>query len=423
MSTRAPAPAPEGPLRGIAVGVKDIIDTADMPTEMGSPIYAGWRPKADAPIVTALARAGATPIGKTATTPFAHLDPTPTRNPRNPGHTPGGSSSGSAAAVGAGMVPLALGTQTGGSIIRPASFCGCAAIKPSYRLIPTVGVKCFSWALDTVGMFAATVPDVAYALAAVTGRAEFRIDGDTPPAPRIGVVTQDFAGPPEPDSAAALEAAAKAAETAGASVREIALPAVLGEAWTIHPTLQDYEARQALAWEYATHRDLVAPQLRKLLDEAQAIEPRRYDEARRTARRARGALGEIFGRGRRAPDLLGAGAGAGDAEGDRQRPLQPPLDADGRALRQRPGLRDRRRAAGRRPGHRPLRARRAGARGGAFRRARARRQGLAGAAYPQAGRGVFPVGRRRLAGTAPRPSEAARAAHNGSPLPGICRLC
>ena len=101
-----------------------------MPTEMGSPIYAGWRPKADAPIVTALARAGATPIGKTATTPFAHLDPTPTRNPRNPGHTPGGSSSGSAAAVGARMVPLALGTQTGGSIIRPASFCGCAAISP-----------------------------------------------------------------------------------------------------------------------------------------------------------------------------------------------------------------------------------------------------------------------------------------------------
>ena len=138
------------------------------------------------------------------------------------------------------------------------------------------------------------MPDVAYALAAVTGRADFRIDGDTPPAPRIGVATQDFAGPPEPDSAAALEAAVKAAETAARACAR-SLPAVLGEAWTIHPTLQDYEARQALAWEYATHRDLVAPQLRKLLDEAQAIEPRRYDEARRTARRARGALGEIFG--------------------------------------------------------------------------------------------------------------------------------
>jgi Asp-tRNA(Asn)/Glu-tRNA(Gln) amidotransferase A subunit family amidase len=108
-------------------------------------------------------------------------------------------------------------------------------------------------------------------------------------------VTQDFAGPPEPDSAAALEAAAKAAETAGASVRRLDLPAVLGEAWTIHPPLQDYEAKQALAWEYAAHRDLVAPQLRKLLDEAQALEPARYDEARRTARRARRALAEIFG--------------------------------------------------------------------------------------------------------------------------------
>src|SRR3954464_14991191 len=208
----------EGPLRGIAVGVKDIIDTADMPTEMGSPIYAGWRPKADAPIVTALARAGATPIGKTATTPFAHLDPTPTRNPRNPGHTPGGSSSGSAAAVGAGMIPLALGTQTGGSVIRPASYCGCAAIKPSYRLLPTVGVKCYSWTLDTVGLFAAGVRDLAHGLAAMTGRDEF-LPQALVATPRIGVVTQDFAGAPEAEGAEALQVAAKAAERAGATVR------------------------------------------------------------------------------------------------------------------------------------------------------------------------------------------------------------
>src|SRR5215207_1376682 len=138
----------EGPLCGIAVGVKDIIDTADMPTEMGSPIYAGWRPKADAPVVAALKRASATVVGKTATTAFAFLDPAATRNPRNLDHTPGGSSSGSAAAVAAGMVPLAIGTQTGGSVIRPASFCGVAAIKPSFRLIPTVGVKTFSLTLD-----------------------------------------------------------------------------------------------------------------------------------------------------------------------------------------------------------------------------------------------------------------------------------
>ena len=132
----------EGALRGIATGVKDIIDTADLPTEMGSPIYAGWRPKADAPIVSAPKRAGATVIGKTATTPFAYLDPTVTRNPANHEHTPGGSSSGSAA-VAAGLVPLALGTQTGGSVIRPAAFCGVAGVKPSYRVLPNVGMKTF----------------------------------------------------------------------------------------------------------------------------------------------------------------------------------------------------------------------------------------------------------------------------------------
>jgi Asp-tRNA(Asn)/Glu-tRNA(Gln) amidotransferase A subunit family amidase len=146
-----------GPLRGIAVGIKDIIDTADFPTEMGAQIYRGHRPRGDAPVVMALKRAGATIIGKTTTTAFAANDPTVTVNPHNHGHTPGGSSSGSAAAVAAGMVPLALGTQTGGSVIRPASFCGVAAIKPSYRLLPTVGVKCFSWTLDTVGLFAAGV--------------------------------------------------------------------------------------------------------------------------------------------------------------------------------------------------------------------------------------------------------------------------
>ena len=203
-----------GPLRGIAVGIKDIIDTADLPTEMGSPIYRGFRPRADAPVVMALKQAGATIIGKTTTTAFAANDPTPTVNPHNSGHTPGGSSSGSAAAVGAGMIPLALGTQTGGSVIRPASYCGVAAIKPSFRLLPTVGVKCFSWTLDTVGLFAAGVEDLAQGLAAMTNRPEL-LPGAAAKAPRIGIVTQEFAGAPEPASAEALQFAAKAAERAG----------------------------------------------------------------------------------------------------------------------------------------------------------------------------------------------------------------
>src|SRR6202051_2690373 len=130
--TENPRAQNAGPLRGIAVGIKDIIDTADLPTEMGSKIYRGWRPRADAPVVMMLKQAGASNVGKTTATAFASRDPTATRNPRNPDHTPGGSSSGSAAAVAAGMIPLALGTQTGGSAIRPASFCGVGALKPPF---------------------------------------------------------------------------------------------------------------------------------------------------------------------------------------------------------------------------------------------------------------------------------------------------
>src|SRR6059058_5888463 len=182
-----------GPLRGIAVGIKDIMDTKDFPTEMGSPIYRGHRSRGDAAVVMLLKQAGATIAGKTTTTAFASSDPTPTLNPHNHAHTPGGSSSGSAAAVGAGMIPLALGTQTGGSVIRPASFCGVAAIKPSYRLLPTVGVKCYSWSLDTVGLFAAGVEDLAIGLSAMTGRSELLLPTAIA-APRVGVVTQDFAG-------------------------------------------------------------------------------------------------------------------------------------------------------------------------------------------------------------------------------------
>src|ERR1700727_1551002 len=204
--TENPRAAGAGPLRGIAVGIKDIIDTSDLPTEMGSQIYKGWRPRADASVVMMLKQAGATIIGKTTTTAFAANDPTATPNPHNSGHTPGGSSSGSAAAVGAGMIPLAVGTQTGGSVVPPAPFCGAAAIKPSYRLLPTVGVKCFSWSLDTVGLFAAGVEDLARGLSAMTARPGL-LPRAALQAPRIGIVTQDFAGAPEAAGGEALRIA------------------------------------------------------------------------------------------------------------------------------------------------------------------------------------------------------------------------
>jgi Asp-tRNA(Asn)/Glu-tRNA(Gln) amidotransferase A subunit family amidase len=283
----------KGPLRGIAVGIKDIIDTSELPTEMGAKIYRGWQPRADAPVVMALKKAGATIIGKTTTTAFAANDPTATLNPRNHAHTPGGSSSGSAAAVAAGMIPLALGTQTGGSVIRPASFCGVAAIKPSYRLLPTIGVKCFSWTLDTVGLFAAGVEDLARGLAAMTERPELAADA-MPVALRIGIVTQDFAGTPEKESAEALRIAADAAARAGAELRELALPDIVAQAWRIHPTVQFFEAHQALAWEYRANRDAIPPMLRARLDESAGITPAAYDEASAITVAARAALAETF---------------------------------------------------------------------------------------------------------------------------------
>ena len=283
----------KGPLRGIAVGIKDIIDTCDLPTEMGSQIYRGWRPRADAPVVMMLKQAGASIVGKTTTTAFASVDPTATLNPRNPDHTPGGSSSGSAAAVAAGMIPLALGTQTGGSVIRPASFCGVAAIKPSFRLLPTVGVKCYSWTLDTVGLFAAGVQDLARGLSALTNRSEL-LPAAAIETPRIGVVTQDFAGAPEGTGGEALRVATVAAERAGASVRMLSLPEIVAEAWRIHPTVQEFEAHQALAWEYRTHYDAMPPLLRARLDESAGTTPAAYDEARGIANRARRSLMKVF---------------------------------------------------------------------------------------------------------------------------------
>ncbi|AWB21731.1 amidase [Methylobacterium currus] len=292
----APVVPGKGPLAGIAVGIKDIIDTADLPTRMGSAIYDGWRPRADAPAVARLKTLGAVPLAKTTTTPFAFLDPTATRNPNHPGHTPGGSSAGSAAAVAAGMLPLALGTQTGGSIIRPAAFCGVVGVKPSFRLLPTVGVKCYSWALDTLGLFAAGVADAAHALALLADRpAIARVEEAG--APRIGILRQDFCAAPEPEAEAALARAAQAAERAGAAIRDLTLPAPFGEAFAVHGTIQDYEARQALAWEYATHRDALPPRLRAALDAAQGIETASYDAARRTAHHARRGLKDVFSEG------------------------------------------------------------------------------------------------------------------------------
>jgi len=281
------------PLRGLPVGVKDIFDTVDFPTEYGSPIYAGYRPKADAAMVALIRRAGGIVLGKTVTTEFASLEPAGTRNPRNLEHTPGGSSSGSAAAVAAGMLPIAIGSQTGGSVIRPAAYCGVAGYKPSFRMLPTVGMKCFAWSLDTVGLFAASVVDVAFAAAAISGR-DLRIDGSCPAAPRIALVRTSLWPEASADMQAAVERAARAAEAAGARVREMVLPPAIEEAACVHRTVQDHEAYRALADEFDRHRGRLGPVLREQLGKAAAITFDVYDEARRLTRRARQMFAETM---------------------------------------------------------------------------------------------------------------------------------
>ncbi len=212
---------PRGPLHGVPIAVKDLIDTSDMPTTYGSPIYRAHRPAADASCV-ALARAsGAVVLGKTVTTEFAAFAPGKTANPRNLAHTPGGSSSGSAAAVADGMAPLAFGTQTAGSVIRPASFCGCVGYKPSFGLINRAGVKPLADSLDTVGVFARTVDDAAFFAGVLAERPALRHLVLPARAPHFGFYRTPMWPEAEPATATALDLARTALEHSGAQVRRI----------------------------------------------------------------------------------------------------------------------------------------------------------------------------------------------------------
>jgi Asp-tRNA(Asn)/Glu-tRNA(Gln) amidotransferase A subunit family amidase len=185
-----------------------------------------------------------------------------------------------------------MGSQTGGSVIRPASFCGVAGFKPSYRLLPVVGMKCFSWSLDTAGIFAAGVADAAFAAAAISGR-DLNISG-VPARPRIGLVRTHIWSQASPEMQDALERAAREAARTGATVRDLALPQLLEDAFRIHATIQNYEASRALAFEYDRHRKRLPAKLRALLEEAAIITPEDYDEARRVAKRARQAFADMM---------------------------------------------------------------------------------------------------------------------------------
>ena len=281
------------PLRGLPVAFKDIFDTADLPTQYGSPIYTSHRPRADASAVAMTRSSGGIVIGKTVTTEMASLVPSVTRNPRNPAHTPGGSSAGSAAAVAAAMVPIAFGTQTAGSVIRPAAICGVAGFKPSYRLIPLVGVKDVSWHLDTAGIFGAGIADVAFAAAVVLGR-DLRVDRAEPAAPRIALARTHLWPQASTAMQKAVETAARIAAAAGAKVTELTLPPMMEQGYAAQFTIQDYENIRALAFEYDRHRDQIDVRLREQLDAAVKISADDYDAARRTASRARQVLADAM---------------------------------------------------------------------------------------------------------------------------------
>jgi Asp-tRNA(Asn)/Glu-tRNA(Gln) amidotransferase A subunit family amidase len=281
------------PLRGLPIAFKDIFDTADFPTEYGSPIYAGHRPRTDAALAALVRRNGGVMLGKTVSTEFAFQDPGKTRNPRNPKHTPGGSSSGSAAGIAAGFMPIAIGSQTGGSVIRPAAYCGVAGYKPSFGMLPTIGMKCLSWHLDTAGLFAASVADVAFAAAAISDR-DLRVDRAPPASPRIAVLQKHPWPAASDDMAAAIEAAARAAAAGMARINDLNLSPVFAAAFEAHATIQGYEAARAFAFEYDRHRDRLGKNLGAMIEAGMSITADAYDDARRTASRARRLLNDLM---------------------------------------------------------------------------------------------------------------------------------
>jgi Asp-tRNA(Asn)/Glu-tRNA(Gln) amidotransferase A subunit family amidase len=269
---------PIGSLHGLGVGLKDIIDTADMPTENGTIIDAGRRPGKDATIVRRLRQAGAVVMGKTVTAELASMTPGKTRNPHDPTRTPGGSSSGSAAAVAAGMIPLAIGTQTFGSVIRPASFCGIVGFKPSHGLIPRTGIRVHSRELDTVGVFARNVADAALLADALAGHDPEDADTrllppprlletaltDPPVTPEIAFVKTPVWDQAEPET---REGFRELAEALGAVCTEVALPEIFDEwAGALRSLMQAGTARN-LAGYYRKGKDQLSPALRSVIED------------------------------------------------------------------------------------------------------------------------------------------------------------
>ena len=268
---------PTGPLHGVPIGIKDIFDTNDMPTELGSPVWAGRTPRQDAAAVRRLRADGAIILGKTVTTEYAYFHPGKTKNPHDPSRTPGGSSSGSAAAVAAFMVPGAIGSQTNGSVIRPASFCGVVGFKPTHGLIPRSGALLLSRTLDHVGVFARSIEDAALLTESLIGFDDE--DPDTRPVARLPLAATALSTPPLPpryafvkspvwDQADAItqEAFAELVAALGDQVSEVQLSSSFDRTVDLHRVVMEVEMAHNLRRDYEKGGDKLSVQLRSLIE-------------------------------------------------------------------------------------------------------------------------------------------------------------
>jgi Asp-tRNA(Asn)/Glu-tRNA(Gln) amidotransferase A subunit family amidase len=298
---------PCGPLHGVPVGLKDIIDTVDMPTEDGTPLHAGRTPDRDATVVARLRAAGAVILGKTVTTELATYSPGKTRNPHDPGRTPGGSSSGSAAAVAAGMVPLALGTQTNGSVIRPASFCGVYGFKPTHGWVSRHGILNISRSLDTVGWFARSLEDIALAGEELVGHDEADLDTrprarvpfaavlaqEPPMTPRLALVRTPIWDSADTEIREAFE---ELVQALGPQCEEYVLPPSLSEAWDWHRTIMESEMAASLDLEWQRGRERLSEPLRAQLGRGRDMRALDYQQALARMPRLNQGFDELFSR-------------------------------------------------------------------------------------------------------------------------------
>ena len=298
-----------GPLHGVPVGIKDIIDTADMPTEYGTPIHKGHRPRIDAVVVALTRRAGGVIMGKTVTTEFANRHPGKTMHPMDPQRTPGGSSSGSAAAVGDHMVPLALGSQTTGSTIRPASFCGCVGYRPTWGDIRCAGMMEAAGSVDTVGLIARSVEDIALYRDVLVGTPPQPL-AESAAAPRVGFARTHLWEQAEPATRKLIEDCAAKLARAGAKVADAALPQEFERIEDAHRWISSFEFARNRSWEIDHHWDRISETLRKnRLKDGLACSFEQYRGAVEYAERCRAMLDDVFAD----HDVLLAPAATGEA--------------------------------------------------------------------------------------------------------------